>query len=321
MTTPSTSDATSGSSPAGEPESDSDHATATETKAAPMVAVYRHDVHKLRGRAHNAATDEVAGVPVNESVPLGADRDAALLSRPDEDPEQTVDNHLSPAQLSLLTGEPAATEGIPAATTGIRELITPTDPEELHATWLTSPLPARFNESIYYPYTSLKYHTLLTAALLDNYRAGHAFADLWLMATDPDPGAETGASAITDHTVEAALASEAVKPHYTVLWTPAIALHIPAEPGDRPATRLGAQPARSFADTWARLSAHPLETDDRRRWRLLDAQLRRIRSWSTALQYVEEFVATYGPSHGQRQNSPADRQHHRQRRGGGPHER
>ncbi|MDS0474578.1 hypothetical protein NDO75_06215 [Natrinema sp. 1APR25-10V2] len=271
-----------------------------------MVAVYRHDVHKLRGRAHNAATDELAGVPVNEPVPLGADRDAALLSRPDGDPEQTVDNHLSPARLSLLTGEPAATEGIPASTTGIRELITPTDPEELHATWLTSPVPARFNEAIYYPYTSLKYHTLLTAALLENYRAGHAFADLWLVATEPDVDASpTGA---TTDVIDTELN------HRTVLWTPAIALHITADPGDRPAARLGAHPTRSFADSWARLSGHPFDTDGRRRWRLLDAQLRRIRSWSTALQYVEAFVTTHGQR--QRQNSPTDRQRQR----GGRHE-
>lgn len=257
-----------------------------------MVAAYWHDVHKLRGRAHNAAATEIAGVPVNEQVPLGADRDAALLSRPDGDPEQTVDNHLSPARLSLLTGAPAATDGIPATTAGIRELITLTEPEQLHATWLTSPVPARFNESIYAPYTSLKYHTLLTAALLDNYRAGHAFADLWLVATDPGSSVESVED--TDQAIERALANDMVTLHRTVLWTPAIALHITADPGDQPAARLGARPARSFADTWTRLSAHPLDTDGERRWRLLDAQLRRIRSWSTALQYIDEFVTTHG---------------------------
>ena len=73
----------------------------------PMVAVYRHDVHKLRGRSHGAAADTYHGVPVNEQVPLHADRDGAQLSRPRGEPEQTVANHASPHRLSLLTGETA----------------------------------------------------------------------------------------------------------------------------------------------------------------------------------------------------------------------
>ncbi len=36
----------------------------------------------------------------------------------------------------------------------------------MHRAWLTSDVASGFNESIYYPYTSLKYHTLIVAALL-----------------------------------------------------------------------------------------------------------------------------------------------------------
>lgn len=264
------------------------------TRAAPMVAVYRHDVHKLRARPHAAAADSYAGVPVNEPVPRGADQDAALLSRPRGEPEQTVANHESPYRLSLLTGETAATtERITAsAGGGFRALVTPENPERLHARWLTSEVPAAFNESVYYPYTSLQYHTLLAAALLDNYRAGHAFEDLFLVAAASD--ATPNANTATTRDPEAALAADGVEPHRTVLWTPALALHVTATPGDRPAARLGDQPARSFADVWSRLSAHPVDVDGRRRWRLLDAQLRRIRSWSTALAYIDEFVELHG---------------------------
>jgi len=53
-------------------------------------------------------------------------------------------------------------------------------------------------------------------------------------------------------------------------------------------------PARSFADVWSRLPAHPFDTDGERRWRLLDAQLRRIRSWSAALAYIDEFIELHG---------------------------
>lgn len=267
-------------------------------RAEPMVAVYRHDFDKMRTRPHASAADEFAGVPVNETVPRDADRDAALLSRPAGEPEQTVANHESPYRLSLLTGKTAVTtERITAsAGGGFRALVTPKDPERLHARWLTSKVPAAFTESVYYPYTSLQYHTLLAAVLLDNYRAGHAFKDLFLVATVPD--ATPNADTVSTRDPEAALAADAVEPHRTVLWTPEMALHLTATPGNRPAARLGDTPARSFADVWSRLSAHPLDVDGRRRWRLLDAQLRRIRSWSAALGYIDEFIELHGPTAG-----------------------
>lgn len=69
-----------------------------------------------------------------------------------------------------------------------------------------------FNESIYYPYTSLKYHTLLTAALLDAYRAAHAFADLCLAVDPPN----------------------AIIPHRTVYAGEELALRIDADVTGRP---------------------------------------------------------------------------------------
>ena len=248
-----------------------------------LVAAYRHDVHKLRGRRHASSQDEAYGVPVNEQVPLGADADAALLSRPRGEPEQTIDNHVSPYRLSLLSGQVAIdTDRIEAAVGGgFRALVTPSEPEVLHARWLTSPVPAAFNESVYYPYTSLKYHVLLVGALLDNYRAGNVFDDLYLAV-----------SPVTDEfecRAEAAVASDGVEPFRTVLWTSQFAVYVTGEPGGRPAAALGSRPARSFADVWSRLPSHPIDTDERD-WRVLDAQLRRVRSYSTALQFIEEYV-------------------------------
>jgi hypothetical protein len=221
------------------------------TRAEPMVAVYRHDVHKLRARPHASAADSYASVPVNETTTGG----------------------------------------------GFRALVTPEDPECLHARWLTSEVPAAFNESVYYPYTSLQYHVLLTAALLHNYRARHAFEDLFLVATTPD--VTPNADAVSTRDPKTALAADAVEPHRTVLWTPEMTLHVTATPGDRPAARLGDVPARSFADVWSRLPAHPFDTDGERRWRLLDAQLRRIRSWSAALAYIDEFIELHGSAAGE----------------------
>jgi|GEM_PF-6250068 len=178
----------------------------------------------------------------------------------------------------------ATVDSLPAT---FDRLVLSTDAEVLHSRWVTSQAAAAFNESVYYPYSSLQFHVLLVAALLDNYRAGHAFEDLHLVATP------SAAMPDQEWTAEAARESEEVEPHRTVLWSPVCALHVTGEPGDRPSASLGSCPARSFADTWSRLSRHPFDAGDRR-WRRLDAQLRRIRSWSTALAYIEDYVAVYG---------------------------
>jgi hypothetical protein len=242
-----------------------------------MLSVYRHDVHKSRGRSHEDAAAEFAGVPVNESVPLGADGDAALLSRPRGEPAQSVKNHISPFRLSLVTGETATSAG--RVEGGIRsalaELVQIEDPVEMHAAWLESSVASIFNEAVYYPYTSLKFHTLLTAALVDNYRAGYGFDELYLVVDQA--GDEQ--------------ADPRVVPHRTVLLMPSFALRITGAPGEKPAARLGTAPAMSWSDVWTRLPGHPFDVDGDRMWRVVDAQVRRIWSWSTALQFIEESYA------------------------------
>nr|WP_245705811.1 hypothetical protein [Halobellus clavatus] len=70
-----------------------------------MVAVYHHDAHKMNGQPHDYAPETFAGVPVNQTVPHGADGDASALSRPSGQPEQTVENHETLYRLSLIEGE------------------------------------------------------------------------------------------------------------------------------------------------------------------------------------------------------------------------
>jgi len=134
-----------------------------------MVAAYRHDAHKFNGEAHEYASDTFHGVPVNQTVPHGADGDASALSRPNGKPEQTVDNHETHYRLSLLTGDSHYDPeefSRPNLSEAINDLLTESDPEAMHRAWLTSDVASGFNESIYYPYTSLKYHTLLVAGAL-----------------------------------------------------------------------------------------------------------------------------------------------------------
>lgn len=239
-----------------------------------MVAVYRHDAHKMHGQPHNAAAETYAGVAVNQPVPHGADGDASALSRPSGQPAQTVENHATPYRLSLIDGESRYDPQAFAwngGNSGISDLLVEDDPKAMHRRWLESDVVSAFNESLYYPYTSLKYHTLLVAALLHNYRAGHEFADLRLVVDDADD----------------------IIPHRTVYASEQFALRIDTETHGCPSSRLGTRPWRSWASMWKRLEAHPLETAHDKYDMVLDANLRRIGAWSTALQYIEDFQEAF----------------------------
>ncbi len=236
-----------------------------------MPAAYRHDTHKFTGESHNNAREEFAGVRVNQSVPEGADGDAAALSRPQQKQEQTVPTHDDHYRLSLLTGETVYNPGEFSRSTiegEVSELIATDDPQLAHERWLSSDMAAAFNESVYHPYTSLKFHTVLVAALLDNYRAGNDFDNLRLVV---DPADE-------------------IVPFRTVYSSERFALRIDADDGGRPSARLGSRPWRSWASTWNRMTAHPLDTDGDKYDMTLDANLRRTQSWSTALQYIEDYA-------------------------------
>jgi len=246
-----------------------------------MLRVYRHDAHKTRGRPHAHAVDELAGVPVNLKVPYGADANAAALSRPSGSPSQTVETYESHYRLSLLSGESRydpESFNIGQYRDEIHDLLSVEDALEMHERWLTSELMGAFNESVHYPYTSLKYHTLLVAALVANYRRGAEFEDLWVVVDGPDE----------------------ITPHRTIFAGETFNLRVTANPAGEPRARLGSRPWRSWASTWERMTEHPqllpeqIDQRHRKREMFLDAQLRRIQAWSTALQYIEDFVSELG---------------------------
>jgi len=234
-----------------------------------MLAVYRHDAHKMRGRSHGNGSNRIAGVTVNLDVPYGADGDASRMSRPAGKPTQTLDGHDTHYRRSLLTGNSAydAREfSLQAKRDEMESLLAVEDPDAMHKAWLHSDVAAGFNEAVHYTYTSLKYHTLLAAALVDHYRNDTAFEDLYLVVDKPN---------------ERHL-------HRTIYSGPEFSLRIAFEPIGASAA-FGSRPTRSFAGSWQRLTYHPLDTVDDRFNMQLDAHLRRIRSWSSALQFIEDY--------------------------------
>ncbi|WP_435062841.1 hypothetical protein [Halobaculum sp. EA56] len=238
------------------------------------LAVYRHDVHKFLRRSHVDRRDTFEGIRVNESVGYGADRDAARLSRPDGEPSAQLDAHVRHERLSLLSGRSVAEDAGYATDdceyrTTLRELLSHETAAEAHRAWLYSWLPAVFNESVHYPYTSLKYHTLLVAALYDAYDRGYSFDDLSVVVDPPSR----------------------VEPHRTVYADDRFGLRIDVNTPPSRSTLLGTTPSRSWATVWNTLPEHPLAVESDRFEMVLDSQLRRIRSWSTALQYIEDFEA------------------------------
>jgi len=236
-----------------------------------LLAAFRHDAHKFTGEAHEDARETFAGVEVNQSVPHGADGDSAALSRPQQAQEQTVPTHDDQYRLSLLSGHTACDPSEFSGATidsDVRDLLAVEDAEAAHQRWLSSDVAAAFKELVYHPYTSLKYHTLLVAALLDNYTAGHGFSDLRLAV---DPAGE-------------------VVPCRTIYTSDRFALRIDADDWGRPSARLGSRPWRSWASVWNRLTDHPLVTDGDKWDMMLDANARRIQSWSVALQWFEDFT-------------------------------
>jgi len=235
-----------------------------------LLAAYRHDAHKFTGNAHEFASEALDGILVNQSVPHGADGDAAALSRPSGEPTQTVTTHETPYRLSLLDGTSRydpATFSRPILEEAINKLLTTTDADAMHRAWLSTTVASGFNESSYYPYTSLKYHTLLVAALYALYQEGHEFEDIKIVVDT----------------------AETIIPHRTIYSGEEFALRLDTTARGRPAARLGSRPWRSWSSVWSRLESHPLQTDSNRDEMLLDANLRRICSWSTALQYIEDF--------------------------------
>lgn len=246
-----------------------------------LLETFRHDRHKTVGRSHRDSEDP--------DVMFGADDFAGSLSRPSPPPtgkrRERLENRgdTSHYRISLLTRNSLHNfdainlqnleDEIDELFGGIkmynRRNKTEEDLERVQGRWLNDYLPALFNETFFYPYTSLKYHTLLTAALVNTRLNDNEFSNLYLHLypynrdTEPD--------------------------HYTIYRSPSTGPTLKLAPlrhGDSLGT--AKLPTNSqegwmgFGDTWSRLTS--IENVEPH----LDAVLRGRRSWSTALQLMED---------------------------------
>lgn len=248
-----------------------------------LLAAYRHDIHKPLNEPHETAPETVAGVPVNREPAYGADAMAARMSRPPGEPGEQLPGHETRYRRSLVTGESTHEEGtfsLQYYESAVRELATIGDAERMHAEWLESDLMGAFNEAHWYPYTSLKYHTLLVAALVESYRNGSEFDGLGIRLAR--------AAEVTPHrTIFVYEGDDAIAP-FTLDVVPNVS-------GET--AKIRSEPTRNFADVWSRLPAHPFTDPGDRRVMVIDSTVRRIRSWSTGLQYLED-VLEEGPAQG-----------------------
>lgn len=240
-----------------------------------MLAAYRHDIHKLRNVVHADATDEFASVPVNDQPAYGADAAASKMSRQPR-AEYVLPGHDSFHRRSVVTGRLAhgrQSFSLHHYESSLRDLVTIGDAVEMHRAWLDGRLPALFNEGAQFPYTSLKYHTLLVAALVDCHRSGLELDELGLQEVptdDPQP-----------FRTVFRFVGDADLPPFRL----DIGEHSVGE-----TAKLGHSPTRNFNDVWSRLPTHPFGDGDRRGM-VADSTLRHIRAWSTALQYLDDALS------------------------------
>ncbi|MHA1650408.1 MAG: hypothetical protein ACTSYB_09445 [Candidatus Helarchaeota archaeon] len=146
---------------------------------AEMLAILRHDLHKIRTKGalkHKAA--------LQDELARRADGTAAWMSR--NFLREKFRRHLYRTSLifpmrNLTNSRTLANlHRVEAAS-----LFQETDPFKLHAAILRSKLLNLYAEARRFPYTSLKYHILLTCALYYNFKSGFGLKDLYLCENHP----------------------------------------------------------------------------------------------------------------------------------------
>jgi len=146
---------------------------------AEMLAILRHDLHKIRitgaSKHRDALHDELA---------VRSDGTAAWMSRNflrEPFRKQLYRKSLIYPMRNLNNSRTLMNlQRVEAA-----HLFQESDPLKLHTAILNSKLLNLYAEARRFPYTSLKYHILLTCALYYNFKLGFGLKDLYLCENQP----------------------------------------------------------------------------------------------------------------------------------------
>ncbi len=141
---------------------------------------------------------------------------------------------------------------------------------ELHKKLLSDNIVSNFNEITSMPYTSLKYHTLLACALHYNYliKGKRNFEELYLNCIDKDKINE--------------------REYYTIIFAfDDVYLAINT---DNDGGHIGYIPTTNFGETIGRMPKLDKIMTIRNETSFIIDNLRRIRSWSVGLQYLEDAL-------------------------------
>lgn len=129
----------------------------------------------------------------------------------------------------------------------------------IHENLLNDNILSNFNEITSMPYTSLKYHTLLTVALHYNYLIGNDLKDLYLNYYKESP-----------------------KERFTIIFR--YYNHYFVIDNNKNGGRIGSKATTNFGDTINRIG-YSINLQD-----FIIENLKRTRSWSIGLQYLEDSL-------------------------------
>lgn len=220
-----------------------------------------HDLHKLKGRAHDS----------KHQLSTSADGDASKMSRPTRRGKIAYGDNVSNYRISL-DGEslyrPGNSERNDICNKINRDYLTNDSAEKMYNRLLRCEVLSRFNESPDLETTSLKYHTVLVTNLHYNYLHGNKFSELHLGIVD-----FKNINSIFD----AIFVDEVSNKYFT----------ISSDTDNCEAIASLGAPMLNFGGVMSRLRGQVYLSCDSN----IYSNLRRIGSWSTGLQYLEDSLS------------------------------
>lgn len=231
-----------------------------------IKSAIRHDFHKLKGAKHTN----------DARLSTRADADASRMSRPPITKKPIYDEDVSNYRLSLCNGETNYKHGQENRDTLCSEIRrnynVNNSAEVLYNTLLNCNLLSMFNEAPDLPYTSLKYHTILTTNLHWNYLQNKELKELQLKI----------------------IPIEQIESQYDFIYidkenSKGIVMADKDKYNDFEAiSNIGSKPFTNFGDVLSRMYGVIYFN------KYLYANLRRIKSWSIGLQYLEDCSKSRG---------------------------